>query len=75
MGVTAKKFSQIQKFGAGRGKFSFQSASKFVQLLIVRSILKEILPSSNDATNTATISIGPEARGLLNNELSEKRLE
>ena len=73
--VTAKKFNQIQKFGAGKEKFSFQSASKFVQLLIVRNILKEILLSSNDATITAAISIGPEARALLNNELSVKRLE
>ena len=73
--VTAKKFNEIQKFGAGKGKFSFQSASKFVQLLIVRNILKENIPCSNDATSTATISIGPEARALLINDLSVKRLE
>ncbi|XP_068742044.1 putative ATP-dependent DNA helicase Q1 [Montipora capricornis] len=53
--VTAKKFNEIQTFGAGKGKFSFQSASKFVQLLIVRNILKENIPCSNDATSTATL--------------------
>lgn len=73
--VTVKKFNEVQKFGTGKGKFSFQSASKFIQLLIVRNILKENIPSSTDATSTATISIGSEARALLNDEISVKRLE
>lgn len=63
------------KFGAGKGKFSMQSASKFIQLLIVRNILKENIPSSTDSTSAATISIGSEARALLNDEIIVKRLE
>lgn len=73
--VTAKKFNQVDKFGAGKGKFSFQSASKFIQLLIVRNILKEELPSSTESTSTATIVVGPEARALLQDEISVNRLE
>lgn len=52
-----------------------QSASKFIQLLIVRNILKENIPSSTDSTSAATISIGSEARALLNDEIIVKRLE
>ena len=73
--VAAKKFNEVQKFGAGKGKFSMQSASKFIQLLIVRNILKENIPSSTDSTSAATISIGSEARALLNDEIIVKRLE
>ena len=39
--VTAKEFNEVQKFGSGKGKFTFQSASKFVQLLIVKDIVQE----------------------------------
>ena len=73
--VTAKKFNEVQKFASGKGNFSFQSASKFIQLLIVRNILKENIPCSTDSTKTAAITIGPEARALTNDEISVKRLE
>ncbi|KAL9980641.1 hypothetical protein ACROYT_G009251 [Oculina patagonica] len=73
--VTAKKFNQVDKFGSGKGRFSFQSASKFIQLLVVRNILKEELPSSTESTSTATIAVGPEARALLEDEISVNRLE
>ena len=73
--VTTKKFNEVPKYGTGKGKFTFQSASKFLHLLIVKNILKENIPSSTEATSTATISIGSEARALLSDELSVKRLE
>ena len=73
--MTAKKFNQVDKFGAGKGKYSFQSASKFIQILIVRNILKEELPSSTESTSTATIAVGPEARALLQDEIGVNRLE
>lgn len=68
--VTAKKFNEVQKFGSGKGKFTFQSASKFVQLLIAKDILQENIPSAIESTSTATLSVGSKANVLLNDEIS-----
>jgi hypothetical protein len=71
--ITKKKFNEVECFGAGKGKFSFFTASTFVQLLITKNILKENIPSSNDVTTNATISIGDGANALLKGEITVAR--
>ena len=71
--ITQNKFNELQYFGCGKKKFSFQTASVFVQLLITKNILKEIIPSCNDVAKNATISVGDGANALLNGEITVTR--
>ena len=71
--ITQNKFNELQYFGCGKKKFSFQTASAFVQLLITKNILKEIIPSCNDVPKNATISVGDGANALLNGEITVTR--
>jgi ATP-dependent DNA helicase RecQ len=71
--ISNKKFNELEYFGCGKGKFSFQTASTFVQLLITRNVLKEIIPSINDVCTNATISVGDRANALLNGEITLTR--
>lgn len=71
--ITQNKFNELQYFGCGKRKFLLQTASDFVQLLITKNILKEIIPSCNDVAKNATISVGDGANALLNGEITVTR--